>query len=298
MTHVASPNDASLRPPAVAGRFYPGQGAECQSAAASFVRTANIDSLNWPSGAIVPHAGWVCSGAIAGEAIGTLAKLTPAKIVVVFGAVHTPIRLEQAALDPHAIWRVPTGDSSQPQEVLSKLSSSSSSFIVEARLHEREHAVEVELPLIQAAWPGAQVLPVEVPLVQHASRIGCETAEQVLAIEPNTVFLASSDLTHYGPAYRFAPAGVGENALTWAKENDRRLLNLIEGFEVDRIVPEVATRLNACGGGAIAAMLAACKVKGAVRAQVLRHANSYETLRGLIPPDPTNAVGYAGVVVG
>ena len=297
MAHVASPNDASLRPPAVAGRFYPGQGAECQSAAASYVRTAKIESLNRPSGAVVPHAGWVCSGAIAGEAIGTLAALAPARIVVVFGAVHTPIRLEQAALDPHAIWRVPTGDSSQPLDALSKLSASSS-FIVEARLHEREHAVEVELPLIQAAWPGAQVLPVEVPLVGHASRIGRETAEHVLAIEPNAVFLASSDLTHYGPAYRFAPAGIGENALTWAKENDRRLLNLIEGFEVDRIVPEVGARMNACGGGAIAGMLAACKVKGANRAQVLRHANSYETLRGLVPPDPTNAVGYAGVVVG
>lgn len=297
MAHVASPNDASLRPPAVAGRFYPGQGAECQSAAASYVRTAKIESLNRPSGAVVPHAGWVCSGAIAGEAIGTLAALAPAKIVVVFGAVHTPIRLEHAALDPHAVWRVPTGDSSQPLDALSKLSASPS-FIVEARLHEREHAVEVELPLIQAAWPGAQVLPIEVPLVEHASRIGRETAEQVLAIEPNAVFLASSDLTHYGPAYRFAPAGIGENALTWAKENDRRLLNLIEGFEVDRIVPEVGARMNACGGGAIAAMLAACKVKGANRAQVLRHANSYETLRGLVPPDPTNAVGYAGVVVG
>jgi hypothetical protein len=123
-------------------------------------------------------------------------------------------------------------------------------------------------------------------------------AEQILAQGKRAVFLASSDLTHYGPAYRFAPAGVGETALGWAKDNDWRLLDLIERFAIERIVPEVKSRLNACGGGAIAAMLAACQVAGASGATVIRHANSYETLRGVAPPDPTNAVGYAGVIVG
>ena len=55
---------------------------------------------------------------------------------------------------------------------------------------------------------------------------------------------------------------------------------------------------NACGAGAIAAMLAACRDLGATSATVLRHANSYETLAGVAPQQPADAVGYASVVVG
>jgi hypothetical protein len=240
----------------------------------------------------------MCSGAIAGEAIATLAALAPADVVVVFGAVHTPIRLEQAALDPHAQWHVPTGNSTQPRELIAELAGSSSWFVTDERLHRAEHAVEVELPLIQAAWPGAQVLPIEVPLIDDAERIGQETAQRIGAAGQRAVYLASSDLTHYGPAYRFAPAGVGEQGLDWAKANDRRLLDLVSSLSIQRIVPEVKARMNACGGGAIAAMLAAARVNAATQARVLRHANSYETLRGLMATDPTNAVGYAGVIVG
>ena len=142
-------------------------------------------------------------------------------------------------------------------------------------------------------------MPVEVGLIDEAEQIGIATAKRVKQLGHRAVFLASSDLTHYGPAYRFTPAGVGINGLRWAKENDRRLLERIEAFDVEGIVPEVRSRLNACGGGAIAAMLAACREFGATRATVLRHANSYETLADVTPHQtPDNAVGYAGVVVG
>jgi AmmeMemoRadiSam system protein B len=68
---------------------------------------------------------------------------------------------------------------------------------------------------------------------------------------------------------------------------------------VERIVTEVRERANACGGGAIAAMLAACRELGsASEVRVLHHANSYETLAVIEPQPPDNAVGYASVVVG
>jgi AmmeMemoRadiSam system protein B len=114
----------------------------------------------------------------------------------------------------------------------------------------------------------------------------------------SAIFLASSDLTHYGPAYRFAPAGVGSAGLDWAKGNDRRLLDRIEQFEPERVVEDVRQHANACGGGAIAAMMAACRELGATRASVLRHANSYETLAAVAPQTADNAVGYAAAVVG
>jgi AmmeMemoRadiSam system protein B len=286
--------------------FYPASPAQCQRMARQLVFGAdgaapasNPHAVRW-LGAVVPHAGWVASGAIAGESLRTLAagRDHPPQVVVVFGAVHTPIDLVVAALDSHARWAVPGAESAVAQELGERLIDNSGLFAVDDRLHAREHAVEVELPLIQAVWPAAAVLPVEVPAIEDAEQIGRRAAEQVRAAGADAVFLASSDLTHYGPSYGFTPAGVGAAALEWAKDNDRRLLDLVGAMAVDRIVPEVRSRANACGGGAIAAMLSAVRELGATRVEVLRHANSYETLRGVAPQRPVDAVGYAAIVAG
>jgi AmmeMemoRadiSam system protein B len=296
----------SVRPPAVAGTFYPADAGSCVAQARSFVEGASLEAAsighrNWIGG-VVPHAGWICSGAIAGQTIAALAAASaarPVDLVVVFGAVHTPEPLDVAALDDHARWDVPGGGVELPAELERRLAESSANlFCVDERFHHREHAVEVELPLIRVAWPHAAVLPVEVPLVDMAERIGMATARAVQRANLSAVYLASSDLTHYGPAYRFVPAGVGLGALDWARGNDRRLLQLVEDLRVERIVEEVRGRMNACGGGAIAAMLAACRAHGATGGRVLRHANSYETLSGVADYGPENAVGYASVVVG
>ena len=251
------------------------------------------------------------SGAIAGEAIGTLAASRgnggepgagAPQVVVVFGAVHTPVPLDRAALDAHQQWVVPGGTSDVPAELSGRLASDPSDFFaVDARFHAREHAVEVELPLVQRAWPGAWVLPIEVPLIAEAPQIGRQVARLVQALDLDAVYLASSDLTHYGPDFSFAPAGIGDDALEWARTNDRRLLDVVSAMAVEAVVPEVRANLNACGGGAIAAMLAACREHGAAAGDVavLRHETSDDVLRRVAPAQRSdNAVGYAAVVVG
>jgi len=282
----------------VAGKFYPADPRQCRAAAEALVKVPDEPAVARPPwGGIVPHAGWICSGAIAGVALGTLARGQPPDVVIVFGAVHTPIDIRVAALASHAIWMMPDGSCDVARELAEALERGSELFATDDRLHMREHAVEVELPLIRAVWPQARVLPVEVPVVDRAAEMGRRTARLVLGKGLRPVFLASSDLTHYGPSYRFAPVGVGVHAMNWAKENDNRLLRLVKEMAEDRIVPEVRQNMNACGGGAIAAMLAACKEAGAHRAQVLRHATSYETLARVAPQPPVDAVGYAAVVV-
>jgi AmmeMemoRadiSam system protein B len=295
-----------IRPPAVAGMFYPAEAEACRALARSYVEGApaseeSRSERNWIGG-IVPHAGWICSGAIAGRTIAALAASRAGievDVVVVFGAVHSATPLDYAALDSHARWDVPGGLSDVPEELERRLIESSANlFQVDERFHRREHAVEVELPLIQVAWPNARLLPVEVPSVEDAGAMGTAVAKALQEAGLSAVFLASSDLTHYGPGYRFIPAGVGLGGLEWAKGNDRRLLELVSDLAVDEIVPETRNRLNACGGGAIAAMLAACRERGATGGEVLRHANSYETLAEVAPHGPENAVGYAAVVIG
>src|SRR2546429_4774856 len=173
---------SSVRPPAVAGMFYPAEAQACRALAKSFVENAPRASPDraektWIGG-IVPHAGWVCSGAIAGQTISSLAaakNATPVDVVVVFGAVHTPARFEFGALDSHAKWATPGSESALPLSLQKRLLEKGNLFSVEARLHQNEHAVEVEVPLIQLAWPRALLLPIETPAVASAPLIGRKT---------------------------------------------------------------------------------------------------------------------------
>jgi AmmeMemoRadiSam system protein B len=310
---MAALKEWRARRPAVAGMFYPADADECRRLARQYVfgneatssveaTTKSPDSSRESSsgalGGVVPHAGWICSGAIAGEAIREIARGAGAvDVVVVFGAVHTPIEIDFAALDSHTSWLEPGSETQIAQEIRTKLSAAGGMFAIDDQFHQREHAVEVELPLIREAWPSATLLPIEVPLIDDSIEIGKQVARQINDAKLRAVYLASSDLTHYGPAYRFAPAGVGLQGLDWAKRNDQRVLDRIEAFEIDQVVPEVRHHQNACGGGAIAAMMSACREQGASGARVIRHASSYETLKDVAPQRPDNAVGYAGVIV-
>jgi len=250
-------------------------------------------------GALVPHAGWICSGAIAGEAIAALARMNPAvEVVVIFGAIHTPMPVDRGVFDSHQHWATPAGDTAVAQALRQEISLQQEQFVVDDRFHRREHAIEVELPLIQQAWPKAAILPVEIPPIGLAVELGRRVAAVVKDSGAACVYLASADLTHYGPAYGFTPAGVGESAMRWELDNDRRLLQVVTDMTPDKIVPEAMSHQNSCGPGAIAAMMAACQFHGAKQALVLRHANSYQTLARLAPQRPDNAVGYAAVLVG
>ncbi|MGE5608964.1 MAG: AmmeMemoRadiSam system protein B [Bacillota bacterium] len=292
-----APNDPTTRYPVVAGRFYPADAQQCRTLVDSYLKPKATTPKPW-IGAVVPHAGWICSGAVAGQAIATLAAQGPVDLVVIFGAIHTPVFLQQAALDSHRNWHLPGGESEVSQTVRTELAKQANYFVVDDRLHVREHAIEVNVPFVQRAFAGKPILPIEVPLVASAHLIGQATAQAIAALGLHAAYIASSDLTHYGPNYEFMPAGVGPMAMLWEKDNDRQLLNLITNLAADRIVPEVHQHYNACGAGAIAALLGACREAGATTAEVLCHTNSYETLATVHPQPPTNAVGYAGVVVG
>jgi MEMO1 family protein len=296
----------SVRYPAVAGLFYPDRADECRAAARRLLETgkteaakAAADFSSQAVGAIVPHAGWVCSGEIAAEAIAAAAgRCASPDLVVVFGAIHTPIPIVASALDSYGRWSMPGEMFSVTAELRERLRADRGLFVVDDRFHLREHAVEVELPLIRLAWPDAQILPIETPPNEGAAESGRTVARRVAEMGLKAVYLASSDLTHYGPNYRFTPKGVGMQALDWAMDNDQRLLDAVCAMEPEGVVQEAAANLNACGPGAIAAMMAACQIAGASRASVLKHTNSYQTLAAVAPQAPDNAVGYAAVMLG
>ncbi|MCC6425016.1 MAG: AmmeMemoRadiSam system protein B [Phycisphaerales bacterium] len=298
MEPMAGPVAKNVRQPAVAGLFYPADPVVCREVAKSYLRA---DETNRPVrwiGGLVPHAGWKYSGAIAGRTIATMAAADDVDVVVVFGAIHNQLDTDSAVLDVNARWRVPGGESELPGDIQRKLIKDQDLFVVDERFHRTEHAVEVELPLIQQAWPKAKLLPLEIPVIEQAAEMGRLTAKCLINARYRPVFLASSDLTHYGPAYGFAPAGVGRQGLDWARENDRRLLELLMDRSAERVVSHVRQHHNACGGGAIAAMLAACDELGSSQSRLLCHANSHEVWADAANRPPTDAVGYAAMVIG
>ncbi|HVT88649.1 MAG TPA: AmmeMemoRadiSam system protein B [Tepidisphaeraceae bacterium] len=295
---MAEPSQLLVRHPAVAGSFYPAEPEQCRALANSYTKVPQAQQSQRWFGGIVPHAGWAYSGAIAGHTLGAIATEFQPDLVVIFGAIHTPIPTDLSLLDSYARWVTPGDSCNVNDDVRRQVLENRALFAVDDRFHLREHAVEVELPLIRSVWPNVTILPIEVPANERAVQVGKTTARLVSAAGCNPVFLASSDLTHYGPAYGFAPAGTGINGLKWAKDNDRLLIDRVLRMQDESIVPEVRARLSACGGGAIAAMLAACKELGANHSHLLRHASSFDVAAqpGSQPPD--NAVGYASIVVG
>lgn len=251
-------------------------------------------TMQWIGG-IVPHAGWVCSGAVAAEVIGKLCRQMGIDTVVVFGAAHR-FMSNKAALYAQGAWSTPLGEMLIDEQLAAAVLDASQDVEENPEAHRPEHSIEVQVPFIQHMCPSARLLPLLVPHLAPASAIGLAVAQQARLLNRQVVFLGSTDLTHYGPRYGFAPKGTGLAGLEWAKtDNDRRLIELVCRMQTDGIVPEAKKRQNACGPGAVAATIAACQRLGATRGILLRHTTSAEVLLDSYGP-MDGAVGYAGIV--
>jgi len=213
--------------------------------------------------------------------------------VVVFGAVHVNDS-NPASLFDRGAWRTPLGGAAV-DELLADRVSEVPGVVVDCAAHAHEHSIEVELPIIQALLGGVKVLPLMVRPVAGAGDVGRGVWLAAAGLGRRVVCLASTDLTHYGPAFGFVPAGVGPGGLRWAKEvNDRRFLKRVASGDELGVLAEARAHFNACGSGAVAALLGAMREAGASRYVELRHTTSAEQLPH--DGDELNAVGYASGV--
>jgi AmmeMemoRadiSam system protein B len=241
----------------------------------------------------VPHAGWVYSGRTAALGIAGVTDARP-ETVVIFGAVHV-LDLNDASVFSQGSWATPLGSVKIDGELGTRVVQSGV-VTDDAGVHRGEHAIEVEVPIIQRLMSDAAILPVMVRPGPRAAEVGVACAEAAMALGRRVVFVGSTDLTHYGPAFGFEPHGHGEEGVRWAKEvNDRRFIRLIEDLDADGVVPEAVANYNACGAGAVAATIAAARAAGAQVYTELEHITSAD--RDLAEGIPAlNSVGYeAGI---
>jgi len=144
-----------------------------------------------------------------------------------------------------------------------------------------EHAIEIELPFLQCALAGSfSLLPImlrdQSAAMAHA--LGAAVAQALAG--RRALVVASSDLSHYFPQAR-------------AEQLDAEMLRQVAALDPAGVLDtQAAERGQACGPGAMAAMLWAAQAQGADRAQVVRHATS-----GDVSGDFEQVVGYGAAVV-
>ena len=289
----------AVREPIVAGTFYGGSRQECLAQLGQYLPTTPdaVEQIDRPIGAIVPHAGWMCSGAVAGRVFAAIAAKCQPDTFVLFGAAHSTAALKRAVF-PSGAWRTPLGDVAIDHDMVELLCARVPGLVAAADAHAGEHSLEVQVPFIQHLCGDAAIVPICVPPDDRAHEMGRAIAEAIGDTGKRVVYVGSTDLTHYGPRYGFTPQGSDADGLRWAKDvNDRRLLALIGAMKADAIVAEATVHHSACGAGAIAAAVAAAVAAGATRAVVLDHTTSAEVL-GEQFGAMVDSVGYAGIVFG
>lgn len=299
------------RPSRFAGRFYPRDPQICRKMIEGLLggktvqrgvetkqNTLLLEQLNPERkpvfGVIVPHAGWKYSGSTAAIGLAEIAAFRP-ETVVIFGAIHVR-DLNSASLWPQGRWETPFGFLSVDEEFGKQAAAGCRHLMVDPEIHANEHSIEVELPFLHHWLNSVRILPVMVRPGPWAEEVGRACAAAAEKLNRRTAFVASTDLTHYGPSFGFEPQGRGEEGFRWAKEvNDRRFIQLLKEMNAAAVVPEVAVHQNACGAGAVAATIAAARAMGASHYQELRHTTSAEQAIEF-EPNPVDSVGYeAGI---
>ncbi len=245
----------NIRNPAVAGSFYPETSKELNSSIQGYLNDADSSPIqSFPKAMIVPHAGYIYSGPIAASAYSQLIPFAKhiSKVILLGPSHQVPfLGIATSSLDS---FQTPLGDISLDKKLNKQLEQLP---FVEPHddAHRQEHSLEVQLPFLQKILPEFTLVPLVIGQVddQQVSQV-IESLWQ----EENTLFLISSDLSHYLDYER-------------ARECDQATSEAIADLTPDKIHYE-----QACGRSAIAGMLLTAQ-KHNLRVQILDLRNSGDT---------------------
>lgn len=258
----------NVRPPAVAGHFYPHSPQQLSATIQQWERDAT-DFPHAIRALVVPHAGYVFSGPVAAEAFRYLkAQSGRIKRVILLGPSHH-FAFQGSALPNVAYFSTPLGNIPIDIPWQQKLALEED-VVLSDEAHEMEHCLEVQLPLLQTYLGAFTILPILTSRVSPA-----RVAELIDPIWRNddSLLVVSSDLSHY-------------HSYAQAQALDRHTCEQIEAFQPS-IAPE-----QACGSTAINALLLLAKQRGYELTRT-RLINSGDTELG----DQHRVVGYVSYLV-
>jgi hypothetical protein len=289
----------TVRHPAVAGRFYPAKPQALarqldQYLAADAPRPEKTEEA---LGCIVPHAGYMYSGPVAGAVFQRL----PARATYIILCPNHTGRGAPLAIMSKGEWLTPLGAIRIDAELAARLLQSCHLLMEDAKAHEDEHAIEVELPFLQRSVGAFTFVPIAIGVLgfDALEKLGHAIA-QTLKVWPRPVLIiASSDMNHEQGDHTLLTQGVAMDKIKDLEpENITRRKDPLAISQIQALDPkglyDVIRReqISMCGYGPAIALLIATKDLGASRAELISYATSADA-----GGSRDYVVGYAGMVI-
>ena len=241
-----------VREPAVAGQFYPREPAELRALVSALLSEAEADGDVPPKALIVPHAGYVYSGAVAASAYARLSRYRDIYTrVVLLGPCHR-VPVAGMALSAAEAFRTPLGDVPVDRDALALLEGKGVKVFESS--HQYEHSLEVHLPFLQTVLGEFSIVPL---VVGEATPQAVARLLETLWAGPETLIVVSTDLSHYLDY---------DTARAQDRETCRRIEHLDTRIDHD----------DACGATPLRGLLLAAKRRG-MRVKTLDLCNSGDT---------------------
>lgn len=266
-----------VRPPAVAGKFYPATSGALAATVRKLLPQQEPAKERWRA-ALIPHAGLQYSGQVAAEVMSHVEF--PASIIVI-GPKHTRNGVDWAVA-PHRIWSVPGYEIGNNVELAQQLVDQIDHLQLDAAAHQAEHCIEVELPFVHHYAPQSTVVGVAIGTGDLGA---CRTfanglAEVLQKSDEDILLLISSDMNHYASDVE-------------TRRLDEIAMQALETLDTEHIFRAIRdNEISMCGLlPAVMTLEALHQIEPLSTAKRVRYATSTDTTR-----DASRAVGYAGML--
>ncbi len=268
----------------LAGSWYPADADALNKQIDGFFKKAEVEPVDNVIALILPHAGYQFSGRTA--AFGLKATSKKYKRVVIIGPSHR-VSMEQVLSVPRTThYETPLGQIPLDVEFIDKLLKHSI-FQNIPQVNENEHSTQIEVPLLQYVQKDFKLVLI---VAGDCSEETIEKAGAILKslVDDDTLVIASSDFTHFGPNYGYVP--FRENIPEQLKQLDMGAYEHIKALDFKGFLEyRNKTGATICGFVPIAILLS--MFDKSVEAKLVKYATS-----GELTGDYTNSVSYFSIV--
>lgn len=265
-----------IRASAVAGQFYSADPQQLKQQVETFLSGA--ETRHEAIGVILPHAGYVYSGSVAGR---VLAETMIPRQVILCGPNHRGAGAP-AAVSGASAWASPLGDVPVASELRDRLLDTIEPLQVDDLAHQFEHSLEVMLPFLQLSRPGVEIVPLALGhlSLKQCLQLGCELGRALVDWDQPVLLLASSDMHH------FSSAEVTERL-------DAEAIERMTTFDIEGLYRTVQEQqISMCGVLPAVVVMTAARELGASRCRLVDYSHS-----GRVNGDYSSVVGYAGLSI-
>jgi len=268
-----------IRPPAVAGSFYPADANELRSNINNMIKKAPETSVKGKIIAVIsPHAGYQYSGQVSTDMYKIL-KNEKFNIVCVIAPSHREA-FNGVSIYPGEGYQTPLGVVNIDKKLAEKLTKESPFIKFSEDGHREEHSVEVQLPFLQVVLGNFKLIPLVMGDQNYNTCTSLGKALATVFKNENVLIVASSDLSHF-------------HKYDDAVKLDKKLLNAVKLYDYLLLSRYLATgECEACGGGPIISAMISAQNLGANKAQIISYANS-----GDVTKDKSSVVGYMSSIL-